>query len=147
MSWRFIAIVSLLTLAPLAAQNADSTRDDLTAAVLRLPVWAPPSSGPASAARYDTLRLDFTLQERPGLRQIRRRRLISVGLVVLGGALSRYYQLEAGKAFAAYQRSGDRDQLERLYRESRQLDRYAGWSYVAAEAGLVFLSISLIRHP
>ncbi len=147
MRWRLIAIISLLTWAPVAAQNADTTLDDLTAAVLRLPVWSPPISGPATAAHFDTLRLDLTLQERPGLRQIRHRRLISAGLVILGGALSRYYQLEADKAFAAYQRSGDTDRLERLYRESRQLDRYAGWSYVAAEAGLVALSVSFILHP
>ncbi len=146
MTGRLVVIISLLTFAPLAAQNADSTRDDLTAAVFRLPVWAPPPIGQATVARFDTLRLDFTFQD-PRLRQIRRWRLIGVGLVVLGGALSRHYQIEADEAFAAYQRSGNEGQLDGLYQESRRLDRIAGWSYVAAEAGLVFLSISLILHP
>ncbi|MEE9464555.1 MAG: hypothetical protein V3W14_03130, partial [Candidatus Neomarinimicrobiota bacterium] len=77
----------------------------------------------------------------------RRRRLVSLSLVVLGGLLSRYYQSEADKAYSAYQRSGDVVELERFYRKSRRLDRYAGWCYVAAETGLVVFSVSFIRDP
>jgi hypothetical protein len=78
---------------------------------------------------------------------VRWQRLAGLGMVVLGGALSYHYRQEADKAYAAYRRSGNADELDRLFRKSKQLDRRAGWSYVAAEAGLIMVSVSFIIHP
>ncbi len=81
------------------------------------------------------------------LKWVRWQRLAGLGMVVLGGALSYHYQDQADRAYSAYQRSGDVKELKRLFRKSRQLDRRAGWSYMAAEAGLIIVSVSFIIHP
>ena len=147
MTFRRMAIISLLALAPLAAQEADSSTNDMAAAWLRLPVWSPPTTRQNTNASFDTLRLNLAFPEISERKAIRRRRLASLSMAVLGAVLSSYYQSESDEAYSAYQRSGDVVELERLFRKSRRLDRYAGWSYVAAETGLVWLSVSFILDP
>ncbi len=141
-------VAGILALAPLAAQEADSVlAGDIQALLLPLPIWSPPVAGLTAGTQYDTLRLEFAAVERPVRKWVRRQRLAGLGLVVLGGALSYYYRQEADKAYTAYRRSGDTEELDRLYRHSGRLDRRAGWSYVAAEAGLIMVSVSFIIHP
>ncbi len=141
-------VAGILALAPLAAQEADSAlAADIQALLLPLPVWSPPVAGMTMEAPYDTLRLEFAVVKRPVRKWVRRQRLVGLGMMVLGGALSYHYQDQADRAYKAYQRSGDVEELDRLFRKSRQFDRRAGWSYAAAEAGLIMVSVSFIIHP
>ena len=141
-------VAGILALAPLAAQEADSAiAGDIQALLLPLPVWSPPVAGLTAGVQFDTLRLEFTALERPVRKWVRRQRLAGLGMVVLGSALSYHYRQEADKAYTAYRRSGNVDDLDRLYRQSRRLDRRAGWSYMAAEAGLIMVSVSFIIQP
>ncbi len=141
-------VAAILALAPLAAQEADSAlAGDIQALLLPLPVWSPPVAGMTAGVQFDTLRLEFTTVERPVRKWVRRQRLAGLGMVVLGSTLSYHYRQEAEKAYTAYRRSGNADDLDQLYRQSRRLDRRAGWSYLAAEAGLIMVSVSFIIHP
>ena len=141
-------VAGILALAPLAAQEADSARaGDIRHLLLPLPVWSSPLDGLTTGATYDTLRLEIKPVGRPILKWVRWQRLAGLGMLALGGTLSYYYRQEADQSFAAYRRSGNPDELDRLFRKSRALDRRAGWSYVAAEAGLIMLSVSFIIDP
>ncbi|MCH7938426.1 MAG: hypothetical protein IID13_01620 [Candidatus Marinimicrobia bacterium] len=141
-------VAGILALAPLAAQEADSAlAGDIQYLLLPLPVWSSPVAGLTTGATYDTLRLEIKPVGRPILKWVRWQRLAGLGMLALGGTLSYYYRQEADQAFAAYRRSGNPDELDRLFRKSRALDRRAGWSYVAAEAGLIMLSVSFIIDP
>lgn len=138
----------LLALAPLAAQEADSAlAGDIRHLLLPLPVWSSPVDGLTTEATYDTLRLEIEPVGRPILKWVRWQRLAGLGMLALGGALSYNYRQKADQAFAAYRRSGNPDELDRLFRKSIALDRRAGWSYVAAEAGLIMVSVSFIIDP
>ena len=141
-------LAGIRALAPLVAQEVDSTlAGDIQVLLLPLPVWSPPVAGLPAEARYDTLRLEFRPVGQSMRKWVRWQRLAGLGMAVVGGALSFHYQYQADKAYNAYQRSGDVAELNRLFRKSRRLDRRAGWSYMAAEAGLVMVSVSFIIHP
>ncbi len=141
-------VAGIMALAPVAAQEADSTRaGDIQSLLLPLPVWLPPVAELTPEAAYDTLRLEFRPVGRSMRKWVRWQRLAGLGMVVLGSTLSYHYQQEADKTFAAYRRSGNPDELDRLFRMSRQLDHRAGRSYAAAEVGLIMVSVSFIIDP
>ena len=141
-------VAGILALAPLAAQEVDSARaGDIQHLLLPLPVWSSPVDGLTTEVTYDTLRLEIKPVGRPIRKWVRWQRLAGLGMVALGGARSYHYRQEADQAYAAYRRSGNPDELDRLFRKSRALDRRAGWSYVVAEAGLIMVSVSFIINP
>ncbi len=142
MSPRLALLGSLLAVGALAGQTADSSdRAPLALPPEYFPVWSlPPGAVPLPAA--DTLALPGTDSRlRPRLKSAR---WLGVGVAALFSVLAYQTYQQADAAYLAYRRSANPTELDALFKETKRLDRRAGWYYAGAEAGLVLATVSVV---
>jgi hypothetical protein len=113
---------------------------------LLLPAWIPPSASPVDSAP-DSLLLPVLPELRKTKPHSRVQRWLGVGLIAAGSALSYHYHNLAEDAYQEYVTSGNPMELDRLFARAERFDRLSGWSFVAAEAGLVLISLSVVFGP
>jgi|GEM_PF-6114037 len=80
-----------------------------------------------------------TESENPKAHLIRK---AGIGIFLLSGLISIHYQQEANSKYEQYLRTGNPSQMDRLYKQTANFDRYAGWSYVGLEAGIILFIYS-----
>ncbi len=132
-------LACLATCGALMGQIPDSTRTpEHGKSSSGLLLW----SSPLQEVVPDTLQMN--LPSSPSQRDgwLKAQRWIAMGVAVGCGAASYYYQQEAERTYEAYEKSGNKDELEALYRKATELDRLSGWYYLGAEAGLILMAVS-----
>ncbi len=71
-----------------------------------------------------------------------RQRLLGMGMLLVFGGLAYTFHQEAEVNYTAYLRSGDFEEMDRLFQESERYDRLTGWSYVGVELGFILTVMS-----
>lgn len=114
--------------------------------LLLLPAWIPPF-GAAIDTATDSLLQPVLPELRKAMPLSRMQRWLGMGLIAAGSVLSYHFHDLAEDAYQEYVASGNPEELDRLFARAERFDRLSGWSFVAAETGLVLISLSIVFGP
>ena len=77
--------------------------------------------------------------------EITKQGLLGFGVMTVFSALSWHYNSEADAAYGKYRRSGNIDDMNRLYNKAVKYDKLSGWSFVGFEVGFLITLLSFNR--
>ncbi|MBC8346286.1 MAG: hypothetical protein ISR82_04630 [Candidatus Marinimicrobia bacterium] len=69
-------------------------------------------------------------------------RKAGIAIFIVSGLISMKYQQEASKSYQQYLSTGNPNRMDDLFKQAESFDRYAGWSYVGMETGILLFIYS-----
>lgn len=148
---RQILLLLLAMYVPVAGQTGTDQHPEHTSDSLQtyiwshFPLWIPPGALTPSIEHENLT--PFTVSRPKTSPKIRYQQWLGMGMAVVCSVLSYYYHQEAETTYEKYQTSGDPAELDKLFRQTKHLDRLAGWFFLSAETGLLLVTFSVILAP